>query len=135
MISKLWFTIQYNTQTKISNNEHIGQRAVSHWRSIILCWLVSKWMLLIFEVALIRLFLLYRILKLVLEASAFFGDQDPSEDLPFTRIKHFEIIVNCQLLDTILQLMGPDFETIGEIGNNSASVTKEWVQVQQVMFP
>ena len=56
---------------------------------------------------------LTRLLELVPEAAEFFGDQDPSEALPYTRIKHFEMIV--QLLDTILQLMGPDFETIGEI--------------------
>uniref|UniRef100_A0A7S3PE26 Globin domain-containing protein n=1 Tax=Amphora coffeiformis TaxID=265554 RepID=A0A7S3PE26_9STRA len=54
-----------------------------------------------------------KLLELAPEAGEFFGDQDPSETLPYHRIKHFEMIV--QLLDTILQLMGPDFETIGEI--------------------
>ena len=52
-------------------------------------------------------------MELAPEHGEFFGDKDPSEALPYTRIKHFEMIV--QLLDAILQLMGPDFETIGEI--------------------
>ena len=58
-----------------------------------------------------------RLLELAPRAAIFFGDTDHQDDNTgkpkSNRIKHFETIVH--LLDNILQLLGPDFETIGEI--------------------